>query len=126
MTKRILAALATMLFASFMSLAEEPKSGGWKLETVSVSSGDSPIASGITGLVEVSRGRLLVQTAVQHEQAWVISGWRLGKIGQEKTETSFRGYAGSAVGHFQGAPWAGPYLWLKKPITKDVAVSMLH
>lgn len=118
-------ALAIMLVASYFASAEEPKEG-WKFESVGISSGDSPIASGITATIEVAKKRFLVQAAFQHEQAWVISGWKLGKIGQEKTETSFRGYAGAAVGHFQGAPWGGPYLWLKKPFSKNLAVSTLH
>ena len=118
-------ALAIMLFVSHFASAEEPKTG-WKLETVAISSGDSPIASGITAMVEVAKGRFLVQSAFQHEQAWVVAGSKIGKVGKAKTDTSFRGFAGAAVGHFQGAPWAGPYLWLKKPITKDVAVSMLQ
>ncbi|MEK7600688.1 MAG: hypothetical protein AAB463_01875 [Patescibacteria group bacterium] len=106
--------------------AQESKKGDWKFEAVSISSGDSPIASGITASVDLVRGRFGVQAAFQHEQAWLIAGRKLGKMDSEKTATSYDGFIGLSAGHFQGAPWGGPYLTLNKPLSKHVSVSTLQ
>lgn len=116
--KKLLAVLAGCLvivvILSNSVSAQEPKKECRGLESVAITSGDSPIASGITVSAWVVCGRLRVEAAFQHEQAWIITGYKLGKLGAEKTPSSYEGFAGLAVGHFQGAPWGGPYLSIKK------------
>ena len=60
--------------------------------------------------------------AVQPEQAWLVWGKAFhGKV---------NGFFAPSVGHFQGAPWAGPYLSLSAPIARvggqDLSVGTFH
>ena len=77
-----------------------------------MSSGEDPISSGITsiGQFENEKGRL-AEIAVQAEQGWFKWGSRF-KLGPVK------GLLAGALGHFQGAPWGGPFLTLDLPIGK--------
>lgn len=88
------------------------QSEGYKFYSLTVSSGDDPISSGITGIVQFANERdRLVEVAVQHEQAWII-------YGQKFKTKSLSGFIGASIGHFQGAPWTGPFLTLNMPIVK--------
>ncbi|MEK7125211.1 MAG: hypothetical protein AAB864_02370 [Patescibacteria group bacterium] len=97
---------------------------GFEFRSLTVSSGDDPISSGITGIVQFSTKRnFMAEVAVQHEQAWFLSGreFKLGVVDAT--------LAGS-IGHFQGSPWVGPFLTLSVPITKvagrQVSVSTMQ
>ena len=53
---------------------------GFKPYSLSISSGDDPISSGITGIVQFTNERnRLVEVAVQQEQAWFIYGQKFKK-----------------------------------------------
>lgn len=106
--------LTVVFLAALVSvpLTASAQTGGYKFYSLTVSSGDDPIASGITGIVQFTNERnRLIEIAVQQEQAWVIYGQKFGK-------KSVSGLLGASVGHFQGAPWAGPILTLNVPVAK--------
>ena len=92
----------------------------FQITSVTVSSGEDPISSGLTGIIQLTdENGSLLKIAVQQEQAWVLYGpkFRLGSV---------EGIVAGSVGHFQGAPWAGPFLSLSVPIAKNVAFSTFH
>ncbi len=92
----------------------------FQVTSVTVSSGEDPISSGLTGIIQLTdENGSLLKIAVQQEQAWVLYGpkFRLGSV---------EGIVAGSVGHFQGAPWAGPFLSLSVPIAKNVAFSTFH
>lgn len=105
---------AFVFLATFpMSVFAQPTSNeGYKFYSLTVSSGDDPISSGITGIVQfTNKQNRLIEVAVQQEQAWVT-------YGQKFSKKSVNGLVGASVGHFQGAPWAGPILILSVPVGK--------
>lgn len=120
MLKRVLvfAVLVSMPLPAFA------QDGGFKFSSLTVSSGEDPISSGITGIVrfENERNRLL-EVAIQQEQAWLVYGWKFnsGRV---------KGMLGATVGHFQGAPWAGPLLTMNAPLGtvagRSVSVRTMH
>jgi hypothetical protein len=104
------------LMAPLSALAQD----GFQVSSVTVSSGEDPISSGLTGLVRLTNDKeWLLEVAVQQEQAWILygPGFKLGKV---------EGVVAGSVGHFQGAPWAGPFLSLNVPIAKNVTFSTFH
>lgn len=110
-TTTLVLALIVCLFAN-LTLAQEAKDKGFGFTSVTISSGEDAISSGITGVVELeNQKKELIQIAVQAEQAWVLFGkkFNIGKVD---------GTAAGSVGHFQGAPWVGPFLTLEAPIGK--------
>ena len=108
--------LVLALAVSTSALAQQ----GFQVTSVTVSSGEDPISSGLTGIVQLTneKGRLL-EVAVQQEQAWVLYGPKF-KLG------SVEGIVAGSVGHFQGALWAGPFLSLSVPVAKNVTFSTFH
>ena len=104
-----LVAMAFVVFTSQPALAQNE---GFKPYSLTVSSGDDPISSGITGIVQFTNEKdRLVEVAVQQEQAWFI-------YGQKFKKSSFSGTLGASIGHFQGAPWAGPILAMSMSVGK--------
>ena len=83
-----------------------------RVTSVTVSSGQDAIASGITGIIRFGSAdsSLYSEIAVQHEQAWLAWGKAIhGRV---------NGFVAMSVGHFQGAPWIGPYISLSAPVAK--------
>lgn len=115
--------LCTFLIA--MPCIGEEKSEAWKFTSVAVSAGEDALSSGITGSVwlENEKKGQILNAVVQHEQGWIVYGRRM-KWGRVTMDV-----AGSA-GHFQGAPWAGPYLAASMPIGRicgnKVSAGALH
>lgn len=112
-----------ILFVSLvMALAAAQKAsaqvGGYVFESITVSSGDDPISSGLSGIVDFDKnGNRLVEVAVQQEQAWIIVGKKY-KLGGTS------GVLAGSVGHFQGAPWAGPYVTADVPFAKGASAGI--
>jgi len=105
-----------IIFLVFLSLPvsaqTQEKTDGYKLKEIVVSAGEDAISSGLTGIVRFQNGKnRLIEVALQQEQAWVLFGpkFKMGRID---------GFVAGSVGHFQGAPWAGPFLTLSVPVTK--------
>jgi hypothetical protein len=109
----ILFVLCLTPFAAQAQTATPPADpGGYKLSGATVSAGEDPISSGITGIVDFKNGRgHLLEVAFQQEQAWVVWGpeFKLGKL---------TGTVAGSAGHFQGSPWVGPYLNMSLPVGK--------
>lgn len=107
------------LFLVAAIVASTPTSAqdGYKLSSITVSSGEDPISSGLTGVVRLTseRNRLLEFT-IQQELAWVVWGptFNLGKA---------KAFVAGSIGHHQGAPWAGPYVSLSLPVARHVTLS---
>lgn len=87
---------------------EEPK--GWKFESLTVSSGEDALSSGIAGSLWLynERENLSFNAVVQHEQSWIIVGKRY-TVGAVTLEP------GVSFGQFQREPWVGPYLTASAP-----------
>lgn len=116
--------LALALLASPSTVLAQEPGDGFRVTMVSVGSGESPIASGLTATVDLmNEDKILVEITAQQEQAWFMVGkeFALGKA----TFT-----AAGTVGHFQGAPWVAPYLYLSVPVVEvkgqKVSVSVLE
>lgn len=108
----VIMCLAIMMASSQSAFAQDTQEKGYEFYSLTVSSGDDPISSGITGIVQfVNERNRLIEVAVQQEQAWVIYGQKFDK-------GWVSGSLNGAVGHFQGAPWTGPLLILNVPIGK--------
>jgi len=91
---------------------EESVQNGWRVSALSVGSGENPIASGLTGTIQLETdGGHFLEVTAQEEQAWLMSGRRftLGKL---------EGLVAAAGGHLQGAPYVGPYVNLNVPLAK--------
>lgn len=90
----------------------------FRVSSVTVSSGDDLVSSGLTGIVDFTNKKesRLLEVAVQQEQAWVLYGpkFKLGKI---------EGVVAGSIGHHQGAPWTGPFLSLNVPVAKNITAS---
>ena len=109
--KKIMFSFFTLLLAMPIAEAE------FKIKSITVSSGENPISSGLTGIVQLTNeNRRLLEVSVQQEQAWVLYGSKF-KLG------SVEGVAAGSVGHFQGAPWAGPFISLRVHVAKNVTFS---
>ncbi|MGE5392423.1 MAG: hypothetical protein ACM3NH_01640 [Candidatus Saccharibacteria bacterium] len=119
-----LSVIVSAMFAPVQALAQDPEPKGFRITSVTVSSGEDAISSGLTGVIQFGdeKGRT-VEVAVQQEQAWVIYGPKL-KFGRAEV------YAGGSAGHFQGSPWIGPYLSASVPVGtiagQRVSLSTLH
>src|SRR3989344_6039338 len=105
------AGLFTMvaLAATLAQAQTEPE--GWKFDTLTVSAGEDPLSSGITGSLWLEKGQQRFNFVVQHKQGWFMYGRTL-KLGRVD------GVIAGSVGHFDGAPWIGPYLTLELPLGK--------
>ena len=100
-----------MLACLLISRVAVGQNTGYKFESLSVSSGESTITSGITGIAQFTKNKTrLIEIAVQQEQAWLIYGSKF------KSGKRFNGLAAASGGHFKGAPWVGPFLALEAPI----------
>lgn len=95
-----------------------------RISSVSLGSGQDAISSGMTGILrfESKDKKLFGEFAAQHEQAWFAIGRQLnGRVS---------GFVAGDVGHFQGAPWYGPYVSLSTPLlkigNKDLSISTLQ
>lgn len=112
MTKRIGFIGVTLAILLAASPASAQVMSGFKFSTITVSSGDDAISSGITGIVRLeNEKKQIVEVAVQAEQAWILYG-KTFKVGH------IDGVAAGSVGHFQGAGWVGPYLTLNASLGK--------
>ncbi|MEX2052779.1 MAG: hypothetical protein WD898_00970, partial [Candidatus Paceibacterota bacterium] len=79
-------------------------------------------SNGLTGVFQLTneKKKRFVEVGIQEEQAWITYGPQF-KIGK-----SVSGLIAGTVGHFQGAPWAGPYFSLSAPVSKNVTFSTFH
>jgi len=102
--------------------AQTPRSG-WELEKMIGSAGEDPVSSGITLSGWLLNGNQVFNITVQHEQGWLMYG-RKFKVGRVK------GTLTGVVGHFQGAPWAAPYLSMDAPLGtvagQEISISTLQ
>lgn len=93
----------------------------FRVSSVTVSSGEDSISSGLTGIIDLTNKKdsRLLEVAVQQEQAWVLYGpkFKMGKA---------EGVVAGSIGHFQGSPWAGPFVSLSMPVAKNVSLSTFH
>lgn len=100
------------------------QNGGYKFHSLTVSSGESTITSGITGIAQFTKDKRLIEVTVQQEQAWFVYGRKF------ESSKKFSSLVSGSVGQFRGAPWAGPLLTLEMPIAKiagqQVAASIMQ
>lgn len=99
----------TILLLAFLSsltpaaVAPAAAQEGFRVSSVMIGSGESPIASGIIAIVDLKTEKGgFVEVAAQQEQAWLMMG-RDFVAGRRKCSL----YA--ATGHFQAAPWVGAH-----------------
>lgn len=111
-------AVAVLSARATTAQTEQPKTT-WKIQSVTVSSGEDAISSGITGIMDLAHGSASTQIAVQQEQAWLVFGKNV-KLG--KLEMTFAG----STGHQQGAPWYGPYFAATLPLGKHASLSTMQ
>lgn len=118
-------------FASFVSLlavlviampavaqtATQPN--GWKVDTVTVSSGESALSTGITGILDMSKGSSALQVAVQPEQGWLV-------YGKNVTRGSIKLNFSGSIGHQMGEVWVGPYFTATLPLGEHVSLSTIQ
>lgn len=106
------AILIVLILVPCFASAQDQNKEGYKLDFLTVSSGEDPISSGITGILQFTNehNRRLLEVGLQQEQAWLIYG-RQFSIGKK-----IDGVAAGSVGHLQGAPWAGPILKMNAQI----------
>ncbi len=96
---RLVLVLVLMSFLSTSAGAQDK----YKVSSVSVGSGDTPISSGLAVSVNLTtEGGGFMQVMAQAEQAWFM-------IGKDWTGDTLKCSLYASVGHFQSAPWAGPY-----------------
>lgn len=99
--------LAVAAFVVLMALGSIPAfaQGVYKVTTVSVGTGQTPISSGISAFVDLTteKGGFL-EVMAQAEQGWLMGGhdWKFKKGSVCSLYWS--------VGFFQEAPWVGPYV----------------
>lgn len=93
----------------------------FRVSSMTASSGEDTISNGLSGIIDLTNKNesRLLEIAVQQEQAWVLYGpkFKMGKV---------QGVMAGSIGHFQGAPWAGPFFSLNMPVSKNVSVSTFH
>ncbi|TSC70911.1 MAG: hypothetical protein CEO12_36 [Parcubacteria group bacterium Gr01-1014_46] len=95
--------MAMTLFSLTSFASATAQDGGYKVSAISVGSGETPISGGISASVDLTtESGGFMQVMVQSEQAWFMIGkdWKFSR-----SRCSFYG----SVGHFQSAPWVGPY-----------------
>lgn len=100
--KRLLFSVVLVALMSSMVQAQT-ETAGWKFDRLTVSAGDDPVSSGITGSVWMKNSNSVFNAAVQHEQGWLLYGKEI-KVGK------VTGVLAGFVGHFQGAPQGGVYI----------------
>jgi hypothetical protein len=124
MIVRLVCSVSIMLLAGYAT-AQTAQPEGWKFDTLTLSAGEDPLSSGITGSLWMkdAGNKRLLNIVVQHEQGWLVFGKQF-ELGKLKVD------AAGSVGHFQGAPWAGPYLAASLPLGKiggtEISASTLH
>ena len=94
---------------------------GLKLESITVGSGEDPLSSGITGVADFgsSNGKIFGEFVVQPEQAWAI-------LARNIEHGNFSATIGGSVGHFQAAPYIGPYLFTGFALSQNVKLTGLY
>lgn len=97
---RFAVVVALVLLGSITAVAQD----GYKVSTVSVGTGQTPISSGVSAFVDLTteKGGFL-EVMAQAEQGWLMGGhdW---KSASGNTCSLYW-----SVGFFQEAPWVGPY-----------------
>lgn len=100
---KITSCVLVLVALTFCVVARATAQEGYKVSSVSIGSGESPIASGIVAVVDLKTDKGgFIEVTAQQEQAWLMAG---RDFKTAKTKCSL--YA--TVGHFQGAVWVGPY-----------------
>lgn len=118
-SKFVVCLLAGVILLAMSAIASAQDTS-FRIISVTVSSGEDPISSGLTGIVRwTNKKNRLLEVAVQQEQAWVLYGPKF-KLG------SAEAIVAGSVGHFQGSPWAGPFVSLNVPVAKNVTFSTFH
>lgn len=106
---RVFAAFFIFLVTPYAADAQDKE---FKFYSLTVSSGQNAISSGITGVAQFAKGARLIEVGVQHDQARFIYGTKFS------ANSSLKGFVGATAGHFRGSPWAGPLLTLGVPVMK--------
>lgn len=99
-----------LLVTVVATLLVESAAAQYRLQYITISSGQDPISSGITGIARFTNGQSIAEFAVQHEQAWLIYG--------RQFSGNFNAVVAGSVGHFQEAPYVGPFITLDVPLTE--------
>ena len=86
---------------------------------VIIGSGEEALSSGLAGFIYLANNDSLLEIVAQEEQSWVSYGPKF-KIGRVE------GVIAGSAGHFQGAPWVGPFLSLNVPVFKGISLNMFH
>ncbi len=98
--QKIVCAVMMLLVLVSTQVAAQDK---YKVSSLSVGSGDTPISSGLAVSVNLaSESGGFMQVMAQAEQAWFM-------IGKDWKKDAVKCSLYASVGHFQSAPWAGPY-----------------
>lgn len=120
MKKVFLFLIALVIVFVFESAQAQDQDDGYQLETLTVSSGSSPVTSGISGIARFrnSNGRF-VEIAAQSEQAWFV-------YGQYFERGNFTLTVAATVGHLQGVLWAGPQMDVSIQLNKRVSLGALY
>ena len=85
---------------------------GFRPSLIAMGSGESPVSNGLSATLQAENQRKrMIEVTLQEEQAWVMYGpkFKTGRL---------EGLVAGSAGHFQGAPWAGPYLNAKFRLTE--------
>ncbi len=119
MQKIVFTILALLILVSTQVAAQDK----YKVTAVSVGSGETPISSGIAASVNLtSDGGGYMQVMAQAEQAWFM-------IGKDWKSDAVKCSLYASIGHFQSAPWAGPYAGCTVSLAKvggnDVTVGIM-
>ncbi len=105
-------AIIICLMASCMETLVQAQESGYKVASVTVGSGESPITSGIFATMQLkNEGCGFIEVTAQESQAWFMHGCDK-KFGPVRTNLYW------SIGHLGGAPWIGPYLAATVPIAK--------
>ncbi|HTP56896.1 MAG TPA: hypothetical protein VMJ72_01290 [Candidatus Paceibacterota bacterium] len=102
--------LAVILAAATVG-AQTPDPEKWTFDSLTVSAGEDALSSGITGSVWLKKDQQRFNFLVQQKQGWFI-------YGRQFTVGKLEGLVAGSVGHFDGAPWIGPYVTLDLPLGK--------
>lgn len=111
MTRRIRLALLLVLLVGMPRASAAQTEGGLQFQSVTVGSGEGPIASGVSLLAHFapSDESRLLEVMVQSDSGWIAYGpqYNAGPVS---------GLALLAVGHVHGVPWAGPLFTASIPV----------
>lgn len=101
---RTIIAMSAMLVA-FVTLANSAKAQ-IKVTGISAGTGETTLSSGLVGVVTLAPqdGSRYIELGVTEVMGWAAYG--------PKFNGAIKGFATMSVGHFLGAPWAGPYIAL--------------